>query len=277
MRFIRLVVGLALAFGASSSAFAGDDDVGRFLKSDYTVCDAHFVSKTFDFSLADSKAYIGQKIGWGTTDILDGDLKNARKKGMKDRQWRCQFYQTGFTMGDAEALANYWGISVSDAKVRVEDKILYGNETFLRKEVLPDAARQHAGVEHGGEGGEADMDEAKNFQAFLASKYNYCHAKMLVGSYLGSSVDETKAFIGYKVAAGWDQMVDSELAIVRKKHQAADTVPCEFYETGMTMNDAQALATLWGQSLSDTKARIQRKYAFGTEFILPDEIKRANK
>jgi hypothetical protein len=64
----RLVIVLALCIGGSSSAFAGDEPRLKdlFFASDYSMCDAHFVAKNFEMDTSSAKAYIGQKIGWGT-------------------------------------------------------------------------------------------------------------------------------------------------------------------------------------------------------------------
>ncbi len=268
----RLIVVLSLCFGLNATAFAGAE-MEAFFNSRYTLCDAHFVAKTFGFSLSDSKAYIGQKIGWGTTDILDADLQRAREKGKQDRTWRCQFHQTGLASSDAEVLATYWGISVSDAKVRVEEKILYGNERFLRDTVLPEA-RAMKSKEGPTDGG----TEAADMAAFLNSPvYDACHAKMLVGTWFGSGLRESKAHIGFKIRNNATSMVEAELDVVRKRHQRAGTTPCEFYETRYTYDDAEALAKLWGQEVHEVKAAIEHKYAWGSEGNLKAELARAGR
>ncbi|MEZ4316428.1 MAG: hypothetical protein R3F61_02940 [Myxococcota bacterium] len=272
MRILKLVFGLALTLGASS-AWATDALTQRFLSSDYTLCDALMVSKLFDFSQADAKSYIGQKIEWGTTHILDGDLKRAREKGAKDATYRCQFHQSGYGYDDAEVLAKYWGLNVSDAKTRVEQKIQAGNESFFRKEVLP-AARREAGLPTG-EDPASTMARKTDLEAFFDSKYDYCHAKMLVGTHFGSSASEAKELIGYKVKNGWTDFVDQMLDGVRKKHQSANTKPCTFAETRYTPDDAEKLAQLWGSSLSETKARIESKYVWGSEEVIASELEQA--
>ena len=117
---------------------------------------------------------------------------------MKDRAWRCQYYQTGYTPDDATALAKYWGIGVSETKTRVEDKILWGNEKYLRDTVLKEARAAHPTEK----GTPAVSTKQKNWKAFVDSKYDYCHAKMLVGSYFGSDTSEVKSLMGHKLAAG---------------------------------------------------------------------------
>ena len=37
----------------------------------------------------------------------------------------CDFYETGVSYSDAEKLAKYWGVDMSDAKIRVADKIMW--------------------------------------------------------------------------------------------------------------------------------------------------------
>lgn len=296
MRPVKLLVVLALCFGTTAckkkqieTSLPAQPDRGTtygdtseaaqlelFFNSDYTLCDAHFVSKTFGFDLKDSKVYIGQKIAWGTTDILEGDLQRARQRGWDDRTWRCQFYQTGYTYDDARMLAQMWQVDVSDAKVRIEDKILSGNEWVILNEWLPEAkdyADNLAGSE-GHEGGEYAGAQA-DLAAFFDSAYDACHAQMLVGTYFGDTLSESKELIGYKAANGWTNLVDSALDDARARHQANGTVPCQFYQTPYTYDDAEALAALWGTSLSDAKARVESKYAWGNENVLVGDLEQA--
>lgn len=298
MRIVRLILAIALALpvttaiaapGATKSAEPASPYSGeaalmqKFFDSDYTLCDAFFVSKTFDFSLSESKVYIGQKIDWSTTSILDDDLKRAREKGMKDRTHRCQYYQTGYSYDDALALAKHWGIDVSEAKTRAEDKILWGNEKYFATQVLPEAKRAYAAsTKPAGSQPESEMahgDELvidpQDIMAFHNSKYDYCHAKMLVGTYFGSGLEEVKATIGYKVLADASGPIDSFLDKRRAEFRTANKKPCQFHETPYTYDDAVALSTLWGQSVSEVKARIENKYLYGSEVIIREEIDRA--
>lgn len=248
--------------------------LARFFDSTYTLCDAHFVSKTFGMETRDSKAYIGQKIAWGTTAILDGHLATARERGRSDRQWRCQFYQTGISYEDLYALANFWGMTSSDAKVRIEDKILWGNERYLRDTLLPEARAANP-THYEDEAGEDAYQAQQDYAAFSQSKYDACHARMLIGTYFGQNLGEIKDTIGYKVGNGWGSLVEDQLNKVRARHQVDGTTPCYFHQTPYTYDDAEALAALWGQTLSDAKARIESKYAWGSESILPGELERA--
>lgn len=286
MRILPLIFGLALVFGPANTAWAGNDgDVARFLKSDYSVCDAHFVGKMLSVETADSKAYIGQKIRTGTTDFLDGMLQQAREKGKRDRTFRCQWHQAGLPYSDAEALARHWGVSVTDAKARAEEKILWGNEDHLRKTVLPAArgasttptAHQGSTGNQGNtyEGNETLDATGKRLAAFSSSPYDICHARMLLGSWFGDSMRDVKSTIGQKVLINSTEQVDSELDPLRQHAQATGATPCAFHQTPYTYKDAQALAGLWGTSVSDAKARVERKYAFGTEGVVPSELQRA--
>lgn len=278
MPSIRVILALAISIPLGGPAFAGDAALAKqFAESSYTLCDAHFVSKTFGFAQQEAKEYIGQKIAWGTTDILDEALAEARKKGQSDRLWRCQFYQTGYTPEDAEALSQYWGIGVSEAKVRVEDKILSGNESFLREAVLPGAKEQYYANLAGPDAASAEPDPADMKAWFTQSKYDACHAKMLVGTYFGSSLRESKGWIGHKLRAGWTDQIEAELDGVRKRHQDAGTQPCTFAETRWTTADATALAKLWGQSVADAQTRMADKYVWGSESIVEEELGRARR
>ncbi len=275
MRVLPLLVALALAFGPPQTAFGGDNDaqmVQAFFDSDYTMCDAHFVSKTFEMDLHTAKAYIGQKISWGTTSILDGDLEKGRARGRADASWRCRFHMLPLTYADAEALAAYWGISVSEAKTRAEDKVHYGNEQYLvetvvvqAREALPEGSEQYVEVDA----------TAANLEAFAKSSYDACHANMLVGTYFGESVAEVKDLIGYKAANGWTGPVDSMLDKARAQHRASGTKPCAFHQTPFTYDDAVLLAQVWKSDVAEAKARVESKYAAGSETVVKDALLQA--
>ncbi|MFK7926748.1 MAG: hypothetical protein AB8H79_01055 [Myxococcota bacterium] len=284
MRLLRLVVVLALTSGMGTvSAMAKGPRLSKpaqdsaalkaYINSPYTLCDAHFIARTFSMSQGEAKAYIGQKIQWGTTDVLADYLREARRKGRTDRQMRCQFYQTGFGYKDAEVLASFWGISVSDAKVSIEDKILDGNEAYVRAQLLPMARKTPLrAVPHAPVSGNGIQDP---FQAFVSSKYDPCHANMLIGTYFGNSLSDTKTMIGAKVAAGQTARIESKLDVQRDWLRYQNKTACSFYMTPYTSADAQALARLWGTSLSDAKSRVQNKYLWGTEDNIRSELERA--
>jgi len=224
-------------------------------------------------SQTEDKAYIGDKIQWGTTDLLTGYLKEARQKGRTDRLMRCQFYQTGFGYEDAQALANLWGMTVSDAKVMIEDKILDDNEAYLRKTLLPMARKTPArDVRHPPVSGNGPTDALR---AFMNSRYDPWHANMLIGTYFGSTLSETKSMIGAKVAAGQSARIESKLTMQREYLRSNNKVACSFYMTRYNSADAQTLAIFWGTSLSDAKVRIQDKYLSGTEQNLPTLLDQA--
>lgn len=279
MRVLRLTLVLAFAVSAASPAWAGEDGpedaamIQRFLTSDYTVCDAHFIARAFEFSVGDSKAYIGQKIAWGTTDILDQDLDRAKRKAQSDPAWRCRFHQSGLSFDDAQALAAYWSQTVSEAKATVEQKIAHNNESYLRKQVLPAARAAHSGGH--GTHSTADNGDAASLRAFFDSSYDTCHAYMVKAAFGAGDLSQSKVAVGYKVLHGWTDQVDGALSRAREAHQQAGTQPCPFHLTPYTFADAQALAKVWGEDVSEAKSRIELKYAYGTESVIRSTLKQA--
>jgi hypothetical protein len=113
---------------------ADDDDMAVFLRqSKYTYCDAKIIASLWKQSVERSKAYIGAKLATKNAAAVDNVLASARANAKKNRGARCSFHEAGYSFDDAVALGKIWKISESDTKVRVEDKILAGNEALVRK------------------------------------------------------------------------------------------------------------------------------------------------
>ena len=119
--------------------------------------------------------------------------------------------------------------------------------------------------------------------AFFASDYTYEDASALA-SLWGQSIDETKARMGRKILWGGEniQILNDYLAQATPQagasgssqqplggtyeatHQAEQNA---FFASDYTYEDASALASLWGQSIDETKARMGRKILWGDEAI----------
>jgi hypothetical protein len=129
-RMPRTLLSLALLQAIGVESALANDDVDRFDASSYVYCDAVMLSKFWRQSVYEAKATMGRKIGWGSEDVIEGGLRNARRQG-----WRCSFDQTEFDYDDAEALASLWGTSVEQAKAALAEKVSMGRVDLARDAV----------------------------------------------------------------------------------------------------------------------------------------------
>lgn len=110
--------------------------------SPYAYCDARLLAQLWGQDPWQGKVYIGQKIDLGLeSDVLAGTLSEARAYARQDPDTRgCEFYETRYSYDDAERLAAVWGVSIDEAKTRVEQKVLWGDEAII------DSALQQGGA-----------------------------------------------------------------------------------------------------------------------------------
>jgi hypothetical protein len=99
----------------------------------------------------------------------------------------------------------------------------------------------------------ADAD----FQRYANSGYTYCDA-VILGGYWGQSADSAKATVGRKLGWGNARIVADNIAMARRQGWR-----CEFHETGLTYDDAEAVASLWGVGVDDAKAALAEKVSMG--------------
>ena len=86
------------------------------------------------------------------------------------------------------------------------------------------------------------MPQQREYDAFFASRYNYCDAK-LVGALYGQDVEGGKVIIGQKILNGIGTNVP---VVLRESRSYGNT--CEWEDTGLSYSDAQILARTWGFS-----------------------------
>jgi hypothetical protein len=91
-----------------------------------------------------------------------------------------------------------------------------------------------------GQPAEAGQRHEREFEAFVASRYNYCDAKM-VGALYGQDVVGGKVIIGQKILNGIGENVPVVLAESRN-----DGNFCDWRDTGFTYQDALVLSNVWG-------------------------------
>jgi hypothetical protein len=82
--------------------------------------------------------------------------------------------------------------------------------------------------------------QAREYDAFFSSRYNYCDARIL-GEFYGSDADGGKVIIGRKILNGIGTNVPVVLREARNVGYA-----CSWEDTGYSYNDAITLASVWG-------------------------------
>lgn len=120
-------------------------------------------------------------------------------------------------------------------------------------------------------GGPGAVLAEKGIDAFVASKYTYCDAKILSALWK-ESIEEAKASIGDKLAAGQAAAVESELGEAREAALKDASRRCSFDETGFTFEDAEKLAKLWNLSIEESKTMVEEKVLAGAEDVIRETL-----
>ncbi len=101
-----------------------------------------------------------------------------------------------------------------------------------------------------------------DFRQMFNSGFVYCDAKLLAAHW-NIDIGEAKNRIGRLIR-------DGELALVRTRLSEAFTrassgrgARCEFVDTGYSFADAKKLAAVWGVSVAEAKATVERKFNAG--------------
>lgn len=237
--------------------------------SGFTYCDAEMLADHWSTGIEDAKVRVGMKLkgGMGLFLVNSEVVEPARQAAASAGTAKCDFFANGFTTDDAEALASLWGVDLSEAKLRVESKLAWGDVAIVR-DMLASA--------HGDESGEHDMNpEDEYLEYFWNGPFTYCDAELLAKSW-SISVWEGKVSLGAKLANGWsqDEIVRDALG---PAFEGADLDGrlCRFFESDYTWEDAELLSGLWLISVDETKAAISRKLMSGYRDDLDEELTRA--
>lgn len=97
------------------------DDWEHYANSGFQYCDAVMLGQHWNETVDDAKATIGRKVSLGNTYLVDHALRDARTQNR-----RCSFDDTGYSYEDAEALAQWWEVSTSEAKAALAEKVSMG-------------------------------------------------------------------------------------------------------------------------------------------------------
>lgn len=111
---------------------ADDRALAAFLRSErLDACHARMLAQAWGSSLQQAKVILGHKLLNGHEELLQGALGDAREHARQNVEARCTWADVRYTWDDAQALARLWNTSVEDAKARVVNMYLDGDEANL--------------------------------------------------------------------------------------------------------------------------------------------------
>ncbi len=115
--------------------------------------------------------------------------------------------------------------------------------------------------------------EAQEFRAFFQSKYSYSNARILA-DFWGQSLGESKARMGRKILWGQKDvaileqfLVDAKMKALQSLKDGSSQLPL-FSELGYTYKDAESLSKFWGESVFESKVRIEKNLVLGNEVVV---------
>ncbi len=126
---LALFVSTALSSGVAiqpAAAQSADQAREAFFGSGYTYCDAKLVGALWGMDPDQGKAEIGYKVLGGFTANLRQILDDSRANGNY-----CDWSDTGLSYSDAEQLAQVWGLSTWQAKLKAADHFTQGRSYMV--------------------------------------------------------------------------------------------------------------------------------------------------
>ena len=166
--------------------------------------------------------------------------------------WSVTTYASEFNYGNAEVLAQYWGVSVDEAKILIGEVLTWGGADEVY-EFLKVADNQHY-----------VRESDQTFTAldvFWSSPLTSCDAE-LVASFWGMDFYDTKVALGQKVMMGM-QRSDIEASVLASARENARSTgqSCEFWGSDLSLDEVEQLSCFFGLGLGETKTKIAG-YAF---------------
>ncbi|MEO0378583.1 MAG: hypothetical protein AAF329_29125 [Cyanobacteria bacterium P01_A01_bin.17] len=236
-------------FQASASAEIGSsqDAIEIYYETDHGYCDAQMLSAYWGNNTYQAKAKAGEMLLDGQASDLEYSLTQARRRHAS--QVDCWYGNDGFDYEDAVALANYWNVSIGDAKTSLGNKLEQGNLSTARW-VVQEA---HASAE------EYSADD-ENLAVFVEN-HSYCDAQML-SAYWGKSAYQAKLKAGQMMREN-AQFRDVKVALQRARNAHAQQVDCRYTDEGFDYDDAVAVANYWQTSVGEAKVGIEQKLKGG--------------
>ncbi len=250
------------ATAASSSSTA----IEAYYNNDHGYCDAQMLSAYWGKNTYQAKAKAGEMILDSQADDLEYSLTQARKRHAD--QVDCWYGNEGFDYEDAAAVANYWNVSIGDAKATLGTKLEHGNLRTV-KQVIQDA---HASALAAALDAPYSADE-ENLDVFIENN-SYCDAKML-SLYWGKSTYQAKLKAGQMMREN-AQFREVKLALQQARNAHAAQVDCRYSDEGFDYDDAVAVANYWQTSVGEAKAGMEQKLKAGNFEATKQLVQRAN-
>ncbi|MED5370672.1 MAG: hypothetical protein VX899_06650 [Myxococcota bacterium] len=244
-----LTLMLAL-WGLPGVAQAGD--LSPFFESEFDYCDAKVLAAFWGEDLSQAKATISQKLTAGGPEVVHFALKMAQERALQAGNPTCSVYEMGYTVADAEALAQNWGYTTQEAKAAMFNKYLNVGEKglveALKASNAPTVMKPPAAPPPAQDG----------------PKMQYCDAKVVAAMW-GIDVTTAKASLQGKLDGGRRDLFDEAL---HDAYARPDAPSCDWTEVRYQYEDAVVLSQLWGMSLQDTKAQIAKKVSAGNSEVV---------
>lgn len=98
-------------------------------------CHTKMLRHLWGMNAMEVQAYAERKISDGYGPYIEQEVAEARQLAAASPRVACAFYDTPYTLNDAELLAARWGTTVTDTKTRIERKYMHGHEGWLVDEV----------------------------------------------------------------------------------------------------------------------------------------------
>lgn len=209
----------------------------RYRVDGWSWCDVHLLARAWSVDDAEARARLGTAILSGKQAEAHDALAAQRPTITADGFAACPYWEAGYSYEQAEALGDFWGVDVYEAKARIEDALIWHMEPKVDGILADLAARDGAAR-----------------QAFDDSGYTPCDADLLAHAW-GMSADEAKGILSTKTDPTSQKMFTKELRTARKTF-AKDEDVCPYWTLGYDYEDAEALAGLWGVDTWDAKIRV---------------------
>ena len=258
MRVLQYISYLALYVWSADAKANESTYMDAYFKEPISSCEIRNLSSYWKTDLTETKLSIGKAAAKQKEllSTIQKANKKARTEGIKD----CDFWDLDFTYSDAEIMGTAWGVDTYEAKMKLAaisaqksfkeaQKILLANKKPVSKKQSPE-------------------------DAFFASHYDWCHAKMLAKAYSMNDTYEAKIWMGNLIRSGDNGLLETKMSYARK--QALTNLPnrCDFFETRFSYKDAEKLASMWSISTSEAKVALQDKYLSGGVLSMEQMLKK---
>ncbi|OQY56552.1 MAG: hypothetical protein DRR08_07560 [Candidatus Parabeggiatoa sp. nov. 2] len=187
---LALAISAVLATASSQAASVAPNQEA-FWNSKYTYDDAALLAEYW--GKPDpwyAKLKIGRLLVSGEDAAIQKALQQARQQGQQESE---AFWNSKYTYDDAELLAEYWGKSTWDAKLKIARLLVSGDDAAIQKDLQQAKAEQ------------------QQWNAYSNSKYTYDDAAVLAEYWGKSEAWDAKLKIGSLLVSGDEAAIQKAL------------------------------------------------------------------